>query len=104
MPKSIASAKISSIRHRVAGRLVEGGTDKPVRFIQLKPVQNAFQRDFDRLDDDAWLPYALHAVDMLGKGHRHDLPMERREAAGSHERSGNTVVTALAGVPLPPTD
>ena len=121
MAKSIASAKISIVKQRLAGRLLEGGTDKPVRFIQPKPVQLAFgrylleasaaaaplsavgwkrqQRDFDSLDDDAWLLYALHAVDMLGKGLKgrgHFLEVERRQAPTSHARSGNVVVTDLA--------
>lgn len=121
MAKSIACAKISIFRQRLAGRLVEGGTDKQVRFIEPKPVQLAFrrylldataaefplsaigwkrqQRDFDGLDDDAWLLYALHAVDMLGKGWRerwHGLHVERHEAPERHGRSGNIVVTDLA--------
>ncbi|MEO6322455.1 MAG: hypothetical protein ABIR56_17370 [Polaromonas sp.] len=84
MARSIASAKISIARQRLAGRLVKGGTAKPVRFIQPKPVQLAFhrylrdasaataplsavgwkrqQRDFARLDDDAWLLYALQPL------------------------------------------
>lgn len=119
--KSIASAKISIARQRLAGRLLEGGLDKPVRFISPKPVQLAFhryllqasaaaaplsavgwkrqQRDLGRLDDEAWLLYALHAVDLLGnrlQGRGHHLQVERRQAPASHARSGNLVVTDLA--------
>lgn len=121
MARGIAAAKVSIARQRLAGRPADGGTDKAVRLMAPKPVQQAFarylraasaataplsalgwkraQRDFDALDDGAWLLYVLHGVDMLGKTGKGRLPplqSKRQEAPASHGRSGNIVVTDLA--------
>lgn len=118
--RAIPSAKISIVKERTAGRLVEDGADKPVSVIRPKPVQLAFhryleaaslaifplsavrwkrqQREFVGLDDDAWLLYAIHAIQMLGKGEKGGLrsfQVERREAPLGHMRSGNIVVTDM---------
>ena len=118
LAKGIASAKVSIFKQRLPGQLVEGGTDKPVRFIQAKPVQVAFHRymlqasaaveplsainwkrqqhEFDGLANDSWLLYALHAVDMLSKSRSQHIQLERRLAPDVHARTGNLVVTDLA--------
>ena len=121
MARGIAAAKVSITRQRLAGRPADGGTNKAVRLLAPKPVQQAFarylraasaataplsalgwkrgQRDFDALDDGAWLLYVLHGVDMLGKTGKGRLPplqVQRQEAPASHGRSGNIMVTDLA--------
>lgn len=118
--RTIPAAAISIVRERAAGRLLEDGTAKAVNIIQPKPVQRAFhryleaasaalaplsavvwkrqQQEFASLDDDAWLLYAIHAIQMLGKGpkgRRQQFQMERHEAAAGHLRSGNIIVTDM---------
>ena len=120
MARTIPAATISIVRERAAGRLLEDGSAKPVNVIQPKPVQLAFhryleaagaalaplsavswkrqQQEFTGLDDDAWLLYAIHAIQMLGKGPKGRLQqfqIERHEAAAGHLRSGNIVVTDM---------
>lgn len=119
--RTIPAATISIVRERGAGRLLEDGSAKPVNVIQPKPVQLAFhryleaagaaisplsavswkrqQQEFAGLDDDAWLLYAIHAIQMLGQGPRGRLQqfqIERHEAAAGHRRSGNIVVTDMS--------
>lgn len=119
--RTIPSATISIVRERAAGRLLEDGSARPVSVIQPKPVQLAFHRyleaagtaiaplsavnwkrqqpEFAGLDDAAWLLYALHAIQMLGKGPKgrmQQFQMERHEAAAGHLRSGNIVVTDMS--------
>ena len=116
--QSIPSAKISIVRERAAGRLINDGAVNSVRVIQPKPVQLAFHRylqaacdalvplsaigwkrkqpEFSRLDDDAWLLYAVHSIEMLGKsiktGRLKGLEVKRHEAPTAHVRSGNIVI------------
>ncbi|MBH2020113.1 MAG: hypothetical protein I8H91_11330 [Burkholderiales bacterium] len=120
--QSIASAKISIVRERAAGRLINDGAVNSVRVIQPKPVQLAFHRylqaacdallplsaigwkrkqpEFSRLDDDAWLLYAVHSIEMLGKsiktGRLRGLEVKRYEAPAEHVRSGNIVIKDVA--------
>ena len=120
--QSIPSAKISIVRERAAGRLINDGAVNSVRVIQPKPVQLAFHRylqaacdalvplsaigwkrkqpEFSRLDDDAWLLYAVHSIEMLGKsiktGRLRGLEVKRYEAPTEHVRSGNIVIKDVA--------
>lgn len=120
--QSIPSAKISIVRERAAGRLINDGAVNSVRVIQPKPVQLAFHRylqaacdalvplsaigwkrkqpEFSRLDDDAWLLYAVHSIEMLGKsiktGRLRGLEVKRYEAPNEHVRSGNIVIKDVA--------
>nr|WP_294863799.1 hypothetical protein [uncultured Pseudogulbenkiania sp.] len=118
--KAIPAAKITIVKERLAGHLIGDGTDKPVNVIQPKPVQLAFhryldaassamkplsavswkrqQQEFTELDDEAWLLYTIHAIQMLGKGPKgrlREFQIERREAPRGHPRSGNIVVTDI---------
>lgn len=119
---SIPSAKISIVRERAAGRLINDGAVNSVRVIQPKPVQLAFHRylqaacdalvplsaigwkrkqpEFSRLEDDAWLLYAVHSIEMLGKsiktGRLRGLEVKRYEAPVVHVRSGNIVIKDVA--------
>ena len=120
--QAIPSAKISIARERAAGRLINDGSVKSVRVIQPKPVQLAFHRylqaacdavvplsavgwkrkqpEFSRLEDDAWLLYAVHSIEMLGKsiktGRLRGLEVKRYEAPTEHVRSGNIVIKDVA--------
>lgn len=120
--QSIPSAKISIVRVRAAGRLINDGAVNSVRVIQPKPVQLAFHRylqaacdalvplsaigwkrkqpEFSRLNDDAWLLYAVHSIEMLGKsiktGRLRGLEVKRYEAPTEHVRSGNIVIKDVA--------
>jgi hypothetical protein len=116
--RSIPSAKISITRQRTSGRIAVDGIGKLVTVIRPKPVQIAFHRylesasaaigplsavswkrqhiEFAGLDDNTWLLYAIHAIQMLGgdaKGKLQSFPIKRHEAPASHLRSGNIVVT-----------
>ncbi|SMF22117.1 hypothetical protein SAMN02745746_01948 [Pseudogulbenkiania subflava DSM 22618] len=118
--KAIPAAKIIIIKERVAGHPIGDGSDKPVNVIQPKPVQLAFhryleaassalkplsavswkrqQQEFTELDDEAWLLYTIHAIQMLGKGPKgrlREFQTKRREAPRGHPRSGNIVVTDI---------
>lgn len=120
--QSIPSAKISIVRERAAGRLINDCAVNSVRVIQPKPVQLAFHRylqaacdalvplsaigwkrkqpEFSRLNDDAWLLYAVHSIEMLGKsiktGRLRGLEVKRYEAPTEHVRSGNIVIKDVA--------
>lgn len=120
--QSIPSAKISIVRERAAGRPINDGAVNSVRVIQPKPVQIAFHRylqaacdvlaplsaigwkrkqpEFSRLDDDAWLLYVVHSIEMLGKsiktGRLRGLEVKRYEAPIEHVRSGNIVIKDVA--------
>jgi hypothetical protein len=116
--QTIPSAKISIVRERSAGRLINDGAEKTVLIIEPKPVQRAFHRylkaacsavsplsaihwkreqaEFSQLEDDAWLLYAVHSIEMLGKsiktGALRGLEVKRHEASLEHARSGNIVI------------
>ena len=118
---SAKTAKIFTVRERAAGCLINDGAVNSVRVIQPKPVQLAFHRylqaacdalvplsaigwkrkqpEFSRLNDDAWLLYAVHSIEMLGKsiktGRLRGLEVQRLEAPAEHVRSGNIVIKDL---------
>ena len=120
--QSIPSAKISIVRERAAGSRINDGEVHGVRILQPKPVQLAFRRylqaasislsplsaidwkrkqsEFSTLGDDAWLLYAIHSIEMLGKefksGSWQGIQVKRELAPAEHIRSGNIVIKDVA--------
>lgn len=120
--EGIPSAKVSITRGKSAGRLIDDGSTVQVRIVQPKPVQVAMHRyvkeayasstplsaaqwkkqqsGFSDLDNDAWVLYAVHAIDTMGKaiktGHLKGLQILRHEAPASHAKSGNLVINDLS--------
>lgn len=117
---SLPPAPLHLVHERSTGNLLI--TDEPplVQVLQARPVQQAFQQylqaaqlaasplsaldwkrqttRFAALDDEAWLLYTLHAVQML-RQHREEavrqLEMQREEALIRHPHDGNIVVTDI---------
>lgn len=118
--QAIPAAKVTIVKERPAGRMLDGAQDSRVVIIQPKPVQIAFhryidfsehavvpvsaiawkrsQQEFESLDDEAWLLYVIHSTQMTGVGlyaRLRKLHIRRVEAPGRHPRSGNIVITDI---------
>lgn len=118
--KAIPATRVTIVKERVAGHLIGNGSEDQVSVLQPKPVQLAFhryleaastaispvsalrwkrqQQAFDELEDEAWLLYTIHAIQMLGKGPKgriRHFQVNRIEASVGHPRSGNIVVTDI---------
>ena len=118
--QSIRPAKLSIVRERPTGRL--SGTDDGnlVVIVRPKQVQVAFYRyveaasesekpvsalqwkrqqaTFNELDDEAWLIYLLHRVQIRGNdptSRLRGLNVERREMNPAHFRSGNLIINDI---------
>lgn len=116
----IPPAKLSIVRERPTGRL--SGIDDEDLFVIVKPklIQVAFYRyvevasvsanplsalqwkrqqaTLNDLDDEAWLIYLLHKVQIRGndpKSRLRGLNVERQEMTPSHSRSGNLIINDI---------
>jgi hypothetical protein len=116
----IPPAKLTILQERATGRLSGANDGNLVVIIKPKQVQVAFYRYveaasgsanplsalqwkrqqaiFNKLDDEAWLIYVQHLVQMMGNGTKsrlHGMNVERREMLPSHSRSGNLIINDI---------